>query len=133
MTQREKILSYLGALISLFLFSLNQTIIAAALPTIVSELDGFHLYAWAYVSFSLLSTVFILIWGSLSDIFGRKLIFLLGILIFSVATVLTGFSQSMAQFILYRGLQGIGGGALGSFGARRIMRQARMQAQYSEP
>lgn len=112
MSRSEKHLAYAGVLTVLFLASLNLTVVGTALPRIIAELEGFHLYAWAFTSFSLASTATLPIFGRLSDIYGRKVILLFGIVVFSVSSVLSGFAQDMPQLIASRGLQGVGGGAL---------------------
>jgi len=112
MTRREKHLAFAGVLTVLFLASLNMTVVGTALPRIIAELEGFNLYAWAFTSFSLASTVSLPIYGRLSDIYGRKGILLFGIVVFALASVLSGLSQDMLQLIAFRALQGVGGGAL---------------------
>ncbi|HEX7003576.1 MAG TPA: MDR family MFS transporter [Trueperaceae bacterium] len=112
LTRREKHLAFAGVLTVLFLASLNLTVVGTALPRIIAELEGFHLYAWAFTSFSLASTVTLPIYGRLSDIYGRRSILLFGIVLFSLSSVLSGFAQNMPQLIASRVLQGIGGGAL---------------------
>ncbi|HZJ08269.1 MAG TPA: MDR family MFS transporter [Trueperaceae bacterium] len=112
LTKREKLLAFGGILVVLFLTSLNLTVVGTALPRIIAELEGFKLYAWAFTAYSLTSTVTLPIYGKLSDIYGRKRILLFGILLFSGASALGGFAQSMPQLIVTRALQGLGGGAL---------------------
>ena len=112
LSENEKKLAFCGVLMALFLFALNQTIIAAALPRIVSDLRGFELYPWAFTSFSLASTVSIPVWGSLSDHRGRRPIFLFGVFLFGLATFATGWADSMPGLIFFRTIQGLGGGAL---------------------
>ena len=112
LSRREKHLAFAGVLTVLFLASLNLTVVGTALPRIIAELEGFHLYAWAFTSFSLASTVTLPIYGRLSDIYGRRRVLLFGIVLFSLSSVLSGFAQNMPQLIASRALQGIGGGAL---------------------
>lgn len=112
LSRREKHLAFAGVLTVLFLASLNLTVVGTALPRIIAELEGFHLYAWAFTSFSLASTASLPIYGRLSDIYGRKGILSFGIVLFSLSSVLSGFAQDMPQLIASRVLQGIGGGAL---------------------
>jgi len=111
-TQREKMAAFGGVLTVLFLSSLNMTVVGTALPRIIAELDGFDLYAWAFTSFSLAATVTLPIYGRISDVIGRRPVLLGGIVAFTAASVLAGLSQSMMQLVLFRALQGIGGGAL---------------------
>ncbi|MEX2535087.1 MAG: MDR family MFS transporter [Trueperaceae bacterium] len=112
LSRAEQHLAFAGVLTVLFLASLNLTVVGTALPRIIAELEGFHLYAWAFTSFSLASTATLPIFGRLSDIYGRKAILLFGIVVFSLSSVLSGFAQDMPQLIVSRVLQGIGGGAL---------------------
>jgi EmrB/QacA subfamily drug resistance transporter len=97
---------------SLLLAALDSTIVSTAMKTIVGELQGVELYAWPFTIYMLCSTVIIPISGGLADIFGRKPVFLIGIFIFLAGSALCGLSGSMTSLILFRGLQGIGGGIL---------------------
>jgi EmrB/QacA subfamily drug resistance transporter len=112
MTMREKMMAFSGILLVLFLASLNSTVVGTALPRIIAELGGLNLYTWAFTSYILAQTVTIPIYGKLSDIYGRKVILLFGIVVFMVGSVLGGFSQTMMQLIIFRAIQGVGGGAL---------------------
>ena len=106
-------LEILGAvLLGIFLAALDQTIVGTALPTIVTELKGNDVYVWAFTAYLLTSTISGPIYGKLSDIFGRRPIFLIGVSIFLIGSLLCGLSQEMWQFLLFRGLQGLGAGAL---------------------
>ena len=111
-TQRERMAAFGGVLAVLFLSSLNMTVVGTALPRIIAELEGFDLYAWAFTSFSLAATVTLPIYGRISDVIGRRPVLLTGIVAFTVASLLAGASQSMAQLVAFRAIQGIGGGAL---------------------
>ncbi|MFL5779362.1 MAG: MDR family MFS transporter [Chloroflexota bacterium] len=109
---RER-LEILGAiLLALFLFALDQTVVGTALPVIVTDLHGNNLYTWAVTVYLLTATISGPIYGKLSDLFGRRPIILFAVTLFLVASVLAGLSQTMEQFILFRGLQGLGGGAI---------------------
>ena len=106
-------LEILGAvLLGIFLAALDQTIVGTALPTIVTELEGNDVYVWAFTAYLLTSTVSGPLYGKLSDIFGRRPIFLIGVSIFLIGSLLCGLSQEMWQFLAFRGLQGLGAGAL---------------------
>jgi EmrB/QacA subfamily drug resistance transporter len=106
-------LEILGAvLLGIFLAALDQTIVGTALPVIVSELEGNDVYVWAFTAYLLTSTISGPIYGKLSDIFGRRPIFLIGVSIFLLGSLLCGISQEMWQFLLFRGVQGLGAGAL---------------------
>ncbi|GGJ38835.1 MDR family MFS transporter [Deinococcus roseus] len=112
MTQQEKMLAFSGVMLVLFLSSLNMTVVGTALPRIIAELGGLNLYTWAFTGYTLASTVSTPIYGKLSDIYGRKGILLFGIVLFALSSTLGGFSQNMGELILFRTLQGLGGGAL---------------------
>ena len=103
----------LGAvLLGIFLSALDQTIVGTALPQIVTDLAGNDVYVWAFTSYLLTATVSGPLYGKLSDIFGRRPIFLFGVGVFLVGSLLCGLSQEMWQFLVFRGLQGLGAGAL---------------------
>jgi EmrB/QacA subfamily drug resistance transporter len=103
----------LGAvLLGLLLGALDQTIVGVALPTIVTDLGGQSLYVWTVTIYLLTSTVTVPFYGKLSDLYGRKPLLMLGIFIFLLGSALSGLSQDINQLILFRGLQGIGAGAL---------------------
>ena len=101
-----------AVMLGLFLGALDQTIVGPALPTIVTQLNGNDLYTWAVTSYLLTSTISVPFWGKLSDIYGRKPIFMIGIVVFLIGSALSGLSQTMEQLIFFRGLQGIGAGSL---------------------
>lgn len=103
----------LGAvLVGMFLGALDQTIVGPVLPHISTELKGADYYTWIVTAYLLTSTVSIPIYSKLSDIFGRKPMLLAGIGLFLVGSALSGLSQTMWQLIAFRGLQGLGAGAL---------------------
>jgi EmrB/QacA subfamily drug resistance transporter len=103
----------LGAImLGLFLSAMDQTIVGTALPRIIAELSGLKLYAWVFTSYMLASTTLVPIIGKMGDIYGRKGLFLAGISVFLVGSALCGMSQSMVQLIVFRGIQGIGGGMI---------------------
>ena len=112
LSQRQKV-EILGAiLLALFLFALDQFVVGTALPIITTDLNGQDLYTWAFTIYLLTSTISGPIYGKLSDLFGRRPIFIWAVSLFLVASVFAGLSQEMWQFILARGLQGLGGGAV---------------------
>jgi EmrB/QacA subfamily drug resistance transporter len=103
----------LGAImLGLFLAALDQTIVGPILPRVVGELHGADLYTWVVTAYLLTSTVTVPIYGKLSDLFGRKPLLMIGISLFLVGSALSGLSQEMWQLILFRGIQGLGAGAL---------------------
>lgn len=121
-TPDEKRLTFWALMIVFLLSALDQTIVSTAMPTIIRELNGLDLYAWVTTSYLLTSTVMVPIWGKLGDLYGRKLILIIGIVIFVVGSWLCGLAgefgdmpivgDGMMQLIVFRGIQGIGGGAL---------------------
>ena len=112
LSSREKLEIYGAILLALFLFALDQTVVGTALPVIVTDLNGNDLYVWAVTVYLLTSTISGPIYGKLSDLFGRRPILLGAVVLFLVASVGAGLSQEMWQFLLFRGLQGLGGGAV---------------------
>ncbi len=112
LSQRAKLEILFATLLALFMFALDQTVVGTALPRIVTELHGDQLYTWAITIYLLTSTISGPIYGKLSDLFGRRPIFIWAVGLFLVASVGAALSQEMWQFILFRGLQGLGGGAV---------------------
>lgn len=102
----------LGICFVIMMVALDQTVIGTALPTVVSELRGFELYAWVGTSYLLASVIAVPIFGKLGDEHGRKPWLLAAIVVFTLASMLCGLAQSMLQLVLARGIQGIGGGML---------------------
>ena len=106
-------LEILGAvLLGLLLGALDQTIVGVALPRIVTELGGQTLYVWSVTIYLLTSTITVPFYGKLSDLYGRKPLLLIGIGIFLLGSALSGLSQDIYQLIIFRGIQGLGAGAL---------------------
>ncbi|MCG9915322.1 MAG: MFS transporter [Phenylobacterium sp.] len=120
--EADRRLTLISVLIIFLLSAMSQTVVATAMPRIVSDLSGLHLYAWATTAYLLASTVMVPIWGKLGDIFGRKPVLLWGIGVFLAGSWLCGLAGEfgdlplvgggMTQLITARALQGIGGGAL---------------------
>jgi EmrB/QacA subfamily drug resistance transporter len=96
----------------MLLAALDQTIVSTALPTIVGELGGLDHLSWVVTAYLLTTTVSTPLYGKLSDLYGRKLMFQSAILIFLLGSVLCGVAQNLGQLIAFRGLQGVGGGGL---------------------
>jgi EmrB/QacA subfamily drug resistance transporter len=101
-----------GLMLGLFLAALDQTIVATALPTIVGDFHRSNLLSWVITAYLLASTASTPLWGKAGDLYGRKRVFQLAIVVFLVASALCGASQNMFELIAFRGLQGIGGGGL---------------------
>src|SRR5215203_2676530 len=108
LSPRAKLQILFATLLALFMFALDQTVVGVALPQIITDLQGNELYTWSVTIYLLTSTISGPIYGKLSDLFGRRPIFIWAVSLFLVASVLCGLSQNMAQFVLFRGLQGLG-------------------------
>ncbi|MFF4754021.1 DHA2 family efflux MFS transporter permease subunit [Streptomyces sp. NPDC002514] len=109
----RNVLVPIGALLlGLMLASLDQTIVSTALPTIVSDLGGLEHLSWVVTAYLLASTAATPLWGKLGDQYGRKRLFQLAIVIFLAGSALCGVAQNMPQLIIFRALQGLGGGGL---------------------
>ena len=101
-----------GLMLGMLIASLDQTVVATALPTIVSDLGGLNQLSWVVTGYLLASTASTLLWGKLGDLYGRKRLFQAAIVLFLIGSALCGISQNMAELILFRALQGLGGGGL---------------------
>ena len=111
-TRREILSTMTAVLLVMLLASLDQTIVGTAMPRIITDLQGFDRYTWVTTAYLLTSTVMVPIYGKLSDLFGRKPIFLIGVVLFLVGSAASGASQSMNQLIAFRAFQGLGAAAL---------------------
>jgi EmrB/QacA subfamily drug resistance transporter len=117
----RRVLVVIGTLmLGMFLAALDQTVVSTALPTIVGDLHGASHLSWVVTAYLLTSTVSTPLWGKLGDQFGRKFFFQLAIIVFLVGSVLSGLSHSMLELILFRAVQGLGGGGL-MVGAQTIV------------
>jgi multidrug resistance protein len=112
MSHRQVVITTAGVLLAIFLGSLDQTIVGTAMPRIIADLGGFTHYTWITTAYMIASTVTVPIAGKLIDIYGRKPLYLTGLSIFVVFSFCCGLSQSMTSIIIFRGLQGIGGGIM---------------------
>ena len=112
LTNKKKMLVTIALMATMFFAAINQTIISAALPKIIAQLGGMAYYSWVITMYMLTSTISTIIFGKLSDIYGRKRFLLLGIFVFLTGSFLTGLSGNIFQMIAFRGIQGIGGGML---------------------
>src|SRR6266480_4596754 len=111
--QRQRVRLIFGALLLvLLLASLDQTIVSTALPTIVGDLGGVSDLSWVVTAYLLSSTVVGPVYGKLGDQYGRKIVLQVAIVIFLVGSALCGISQNMTELIVFRGIQGLGGGGL---------------------
>lgn len=119
--EHRRILVILTALmLGMALASLDQTIVSTALPTIAGDLHGLNHLSWVVTSYLLATCISTPLWGKLGDLYGRKSLYQLAILIFLAGSILSGLSQSMSQLIAFRAIQGIGAGGL-MVGSQAIM------------
>jgi EmrB/QacA subfamily drug resistance transporter len=103
---------YAGLMVTLMLAALDQTIVATALPRIVSDLGGITQYSWVFTAYMLTSTVTVPLYGKLGDVWGRKNLLLFAIVVFLVGSALCGAATNMTELVLFRAVQGIGAGGL---------------------
>jgi EmrB/QacA subfamily drug resistance transporter len=110
--RRQVIVTFAGVMLAMFLGSLDQTVVGTAMPRIISDLGGFSHYTWITAVYIITSAVTIPITGKLTDMYGRKFFYIGGLGIFVSASLLCGLSNTMAQIIIFRGVQGIGAGIM---------------------
>lgn len=110
---KDKIIMIMaGLMVGLLVAAFDYSIMATAMPRVINSLQGMEYYVWPFTSYMLTSTLAIIIFGKLSDIYGRKHVLIAGIITFVISSILCGFSTNIFQLILFRGIQGIGGGIL---------------------
>src|SRR5512143_3616318 len=109
---REVRTVFAGLMMALALASLDQNIVGVALPLIVSDLGGLRHLSWVVTSFLVTSTATTPLYGKLSDMYGRKPLFIIAIVVFLIGSCLCGLSRSMTELVVYRGIQGLGAGGL---------------------
>jgi EmrB/QacA subfamily drug resistance transporter len=109
---RGLLVIYSALMLAILLAALDQTIVATALPTIVSDLGGLNHLSWVVTSYILATTATTPVWGKLGDQYGRKYLFIAAIVIFLIGSALSGLSQTMTELIAFRAIQGVGGGGL---------------------
>jgi EmrB/QacA subfamily drug resistance transporter len=102
----------ISVMLAMFVSAVEATIVTTAMPVIASDLGGFSRYSWIFSAYLLMSTVTVLVYGKLADLFGRKPILFIGMTIFIIGSFLCGFATTMEQLILYRLIQGLGAGAV---------------------
>jgi EmrB/QacA subfamily drug resistance transporter len=126
-----------GVMTGMFLAALEATVVSTAMPTVIASLGGLNHYSWVFSAYLITSTVTVPVWGKLSDLYGRRLFYQLGIAIFLLGSILSGMSTSMEQLIYFRAVQGLGAGALVPLGLTiigdiyTVAERARMQAFFS--
>jgi EmrB/QacA subfamily drug resistance transporter len=116
MADRRRRLVVLGVMLSIFLAAMESTVVSTAMPRVVASLGGLEIYSWVFSGFLLTSTVTMPLWGRLSDLLGRRRVYLGGLVLFLVGSALSGLAQTMAQLIGFRMLQGLGAGSLMTIG-----------------
>lgn len=112
----RRIFITMGVMIGMFLAAIEATAVSTAMPTVVSSLGGLSIYSWVFSAYFLTSTITLPLWGKLSDLYGRRIFYIIGITIFLLGSALSGQSNTMTDLIIYRALQGLGGGALLTLG-----------------
>ncbi len=112
MSERRLKVITLGILLSLFLASMEGTVVATAMPTIVGQLGGLSIYSWVFAIYLLAGTTTVPIYGKLSDLYGRRRVFSAAMLLFLGGSILCGTAQTMEQLIFFRAVQGLGAGGV---------------------
>jgi EmrB/QacA subfamily drug resistance transporter len=101
-----------AVMLAMFMAAIEATIVSTAMPAIAADLGNFSLYSWVFSSYLLMNAVTVLIYGKLADLFGRKPVLIVGIVIFMSGSILCGFATSMEMLIIFRFIQGFGAGAV---------------------
>ena len=112
MSRKRIILVTAGIMLSLFLASMESTVVATAMPTIVGQLGGLEHYSWVFSAFMLASTTAVPLYGKLSDIYGRRKLYVFAMGLFLIGSLLCGLANSMTALIFARAMQGIGASAV---------------------
>jgi EmrB/QacA subfamily drug resistance transporter len=112
LSHRQILVVFSGLMAGMLVAALDQTIVATALPTIVGDLGGLNHLSWVVTAYLLTSTVSVPLYGKISDLLGRKIVFQAAIVIFVAGSILSGLSQNMLELVLFRAVQGVGGGGL---------------------
>jgi len=126
-----------GVMTGMAIAALEATVVGTAMPTVIASLGGIAHYSWVFSAYLVTSTVTVPVWGKLSDLYGRRLMYQIGIGVFLLGTALSGFSGTMTQLIIFRAIQGLGAGALVPLGMTIIgdtftlQERAKMQAWFS--
>jgi len=99
-------------LLGVFMAAMEFTVVSTAMPTVIGELGGIQLYSWVFTAYMLASTVTVPIYGKIADLLGRKPVMLFGLALFLIGSMASGQARSMPQLIAFRGIQGLGAGAM---------------------
>ncbi len=137
MSKRRRWAVTIGVMTGMAIAALEATVVGTAMPTVIASLGGISHYSWVFSAYLVTSTVTVPVWGKLSDLYGRRLLYQIGIGVFLLGTLLSGVSTSMTQLIVFRAIQGLGAGALVPLGMTIIgdtftlKERAKMQAYFS--
>lgn len=137
MSQKRIAIVTIGIMLGLFMASMEATVVATAMPTIISQLGGLEVYSWVFSAYMLTSTITVPVFGKLSDLYGRRPVYMVAMALFLGGSMLSGQAHSMTQLILFRALQGLGAGGLGPLAFTMIgdmftfAQRARMQGLFS--
>src|SRR6201991_2122544 len=110
--KRSILVVFVGLMLVLLMAALDQTIVSTALPTIVGDLGGLSHISWVVTAYLLAQTAVTPIYGKLGDLYGRKIVLQAALVLFLIGSVLCGLSQSLTELIVFRAIQGLGGGGL---------------------
>jgi EmrB/QacA subfamily drug resistance transporter len=137
MDEGRRRLALFGVMLSIFMGAMESTVVATAMPRVVETLGNMQMYSWVFSGFLLTSTVTMPLWGRLSDLFGRRRTFLVGLGVFLAGSALSGLAADMGQLIVFRMVQGLGAGSLITIGMTIVgdlyglERRAKMQGYIS--
>ncbi len=137
MSPRRRWAVTVGVMTGMAIAALEATVVGTAMPTVIASLGGINHYSWVFSAYLVTSTVTVPVWGKLSDLYGRRLLYQVGIGFFLIGTLLSGLAGSMTQLIVFRAIQGLGAGALVPLGMTiigdtfTIKERAKMQAYFS--
>lgn len=136
-TARWRAATVSGVMLGLFLGAMESTAVATAMPTVIANLGGLAVYSWVFSGYILAATISMPLWGKAADLYGRRAAYLTGLAIFLGGSILSGLATSMTGLIVFRTIQGAGGGALIPIGYTIIAdiygleRRAKMQGYFS--
>ncbi|HEV7645697.1 MAG TPA: MDR family MFS transporter [Pyrinomonadaceae bacterium] len=137
MSSRQRWFVVIGVMTGMFVAALEATVVGTAMPTVIASLGGLNHYSWVFSAYIVTSTVTVPVWGKLSDLYGRRLLYQIGIGVFILGSMLSGMATSMPELIVFRAIQGLGAGALIPLGMTIIgdtftlEERTRMQAFFS--
>ncbi len=104
MSPRRRWAVTIGVMTGMFLAALEATVVGTAMPTVIASLGGLNRYSWVFSAYLITSTVTVPVWGKLSDLYGRRLLYQIGITVFLIGSVLSGIATSMEQLIVFRAI-----------------------------